>query len=150
MKRGSPLRRGTPLRAGTSQLKTSTPLRRTAMRPTRPGAATPAERLARRQVRARSGGRCELGWVCDGTATATDYAHRVARSQGGPWTAGNAADACRLCHQHAHAHPVQSRRRGWSVRRGHNYLTTPVAHAHLGWVLLADDGGHTPIERAAA
>lgn len=124
MKRGEPLRRVTPLRAG-KPLERGKPLARAAFR--RAGAASlarsvwrrttkpqdPALTAAKREVRARSGGRCEVGApVCVGRAVHVH--HALMRSQGGNrHDPAKMIDACRPCHDYVHAHPSESFERGW-------------------------------------
>lgn len=114
----------------------------------KPHRVTRAEREARRLVAARSGGVCEGCQV----KPAQDWAHRIARSQRGPWDAANGLHLCHTdCHMWATENPEAARRFGWSVRRGHDYRTTPVWTAAHGWILLGSDGGYRPAtERPAA
>ena len=103
------------------------------------------ERLARRLVRERSGGDCEvrIPGVCLGQAT--NFMHRRGRGQGGPWTASNGLHGCGSgsagCHGWITAHPAQSWRNGWYVKSWQNWASTPVA---LGYrhnpAILLDDG----------
>jgi hypothetical protein len=112
----------------------------------KPAKRSPEETRARAALLRRSGGRCE---GCPATV-ATDYAHRQARSQGGPWCPSNALHLCRACHQWAHANPEMARSAGWSVRRGHTPATTPALLHGRGWVQLTAAGALTPIERTAS
>jgi hypothetical protein len=137
-------RRRKPMLSGTA-LSRGARMARKPMR-AKPHQVGPAEREARRLVAARSGGVCE---GC-GRVPATDYAHRIARSQGGPWDAANAVHLCHEEHMWAHAEPEAARRFGWSVRRGHDYRTTRVWTAAHGWILLASDGTYTTTEKRAA
>ena len=87
----------------------------------------------------RSGGICE---VC-GLAVATNWHHRKNRSQLGGNELSNALHVCGSgttgCHGHITENPAESYRCGWSVRSGHNPLTTPVLRRR-DWVLLTDEG----------
>jgi hypothetical protein len=104
------------------------------------------EKEARRLVRERSGGICE---VC-GAARATNYQHRQNRSQAGAWSASNGLDVCGSGttgdHGYIHAHPAESYARGWSVRSWDDPASVPVQTAQ-GWVLLDDEGGRTAVQR---
>lgn len=87
----------------------------------------------------RSGGICE---VC-GIASATNWHHRKNRSQGGGDELSNALHLCGSgttgCHGRITEHPAESYRCGWSVRSGHDPLTTPVLRRRE-WVLLDNEG----------
>lgn len=168
LRRSGPPERRTPLDSK-SELQRKTPMPRTPapklsgtglsrkgrapqrkpMRQSRP-IVSREEVESRRIVRQRSDGLCEIGWVCAGDVWATDYVHRKARSQGGPFDAANAGDGCRPCHQRCHSEPEQARQRGWMVRRSHDFRAIPVDHARHGHVLLASDGSWTPTTREAA
>ena len=108
-----------------------------------------AEKEARRLVRERSGGICE---IC-GAARATNYQHRQNRSQAGVWSASNGLDVCGSGttgdHGYIHAHPAESYERGWSVHSWDNPAEVPVQTA-LGWVLLDNDGGRTAVDHVDA
>lgn len=103
------------------------------------------ESEARRLVRERSGGVCE---VC-GAQRATNYQHRKNRSQGGQWSASNGLDVCGSGttgdHGYIHAHPAESYERGWSVKGAYDPAEVPVQTRH-GLVLLDDEGGRTAVE----
>lgn len=107
---------------------------------------TAAETAARRIVAERSHGLCE---GC-GRAKATDWSHRKAEGQGGPWCPSNGMHLCRGCHSWAHANPAAARSVGWHVLSGHNYQTTPALISRRGWVLLSPAGDITPTEKGAA
>lgn len=97
------------------------------------------EATARRLVRARSGGVCE---VC-ARQPATDWHHRLNRSQGGTWSASNGLDLDRQCHRFVTEHPAAARDRGWALRAGQDPATEPVHLAWTGLVRLDDAGGIT-------
>jgi hypothetical protein len=88
------------------------------------------ETTARRIVRQRSGGDCELriAGVCEGRAT--NLQHRKNRSQGGQWTPSNGLDVCgtgtRGCHGFIHQHPAMAREKGWTVPSWADPEKTPV------------------------
>lgn len=115
------------------------------------------ERLARRIVRARSGGRCEARLPgCFGRAHT--FHHRLRRSQGGPWTPSNGLDVCgdgtRGCHgklTNTNGRYDEYRRLGLILRSGDDPYFTPAhifnANFDLGCrveLLLDDDGCFTP------
>lgn len=101
------------------------------------------ERRARRLVRERSNGVCEK---CD-RACATEFQHRVRRSQGGQWTASCGLHLCHKCHTWITRHPDQARiQGGWHLRRGDDPLLSPVLLALRGWVLLNDRGAAVPCD----
>lgn len=106
--------------------------------------ATKAEMAARRLVRERSGGICE---VC-GAARATNYQHRKNRSQGGQWSAANGLDDCGSgttgCHGFIHANPAKSYAAGWSVKGAFDESSTPVRTVR-GLVLLDNEGGYEAV-----
>lgn len=80
------------------------------------------EREARRLVRDRSGGACE---VCD-QRRAVEFQHRKNRSQGGQWSASNGLDLCSDCHRHIHANPAEADAEGWTVRQWEHPDDKPV------------------------
>lgn len=107
--------------------------------------ATKAEKEARRLVRERSGGQCEL---CG--QQATNFQHRRARAHGGPWSASNGLDVCGMgnasgCHGHIHQQPRLACVMGWTVKSWDDETVIPVHTVH-GYVLLDDEGGTTPVE----
>jgi hypothetical protein len=129
MKRGGPIARRTPLAAKRK-------------------ARTSDETSARRLVAARSQGVCE---AC-GQRPASEWAHRVGKAQGGPWSADNGLHLCGPdgCHLWCHHNPEAARALGWMLLRSQDPLTVPVQHARYGLVLLTADGGWTPVEEVAA
>lgn len=99
------------------------------------------------ETEARHIGRERAGGICEGCKcrTATDWAHRIARSQGGLWTPSNGVMLCRWCHMDDHAHPERAYRRGRMLRRHQDPATTPVyldVWCGEGWYLLTDWGGY--------
>lgn len=102
------------------------------------------EKQARSLVYARSGGICE---AC-GSARATDYAHRKARSQGGEWSPVNALHVCHVDHMIQHANPNMAAANGWMVRSWADPAIIPARLAR-GLVFLNEDGTVTP-ERVAS
>lgn len=118
-------------------------------------AVRPSEAKARAIVRVRCAalnyGRCE---IC-AAAVATDFAHRLARSRMGEWTASNGLATCRLCHE---AQRDGKGGEALATRLGQvlpslvegvkpDPSKIPVATAY-GWVLLADDGDVIPANAA--
>jgi 5-methylcytosine-specific restriction endonuclease McrA len=102
MKR-SPLTRRTPLRSSTS------PQRRTRLRPGRPD---PAWSKTRRDVFSRANHRCEAGIPGICTIRAEQVHHLRLRSQGGADDGGNLLAVCGDCHGYIH------RNVAWAVERG--------------------------------
>ena len=102
------------------------------------------EKVARKLVAERSGGVCE---IC-GANRATNFQHRVNRSQGGAWSASNGLHACGSgttgCHGRMHHDPAEAYALGWSVKSWQDPASTPVRTSH-GWVLLDDEGGRTAV-----
>lgn len=100
------------------------------------------EREARRIVRLRSGGVCE---VCGGER-ATNFQHRKNRSQGGLWLASNGLDVCGSgtwgCHGRIHARPQEAYRNGWSVKSWADPALVPFLHHTLGRMYLDDLGDY--------
>lgn len=108
----------------------------------KPGAASQAR--ARRLVRDRSGGVCE---VC-GVGRATNYQHRKARAHCTSeelWAVSNGLDVCGQgnatgCHGLIHQNPEGAKRNGWTVP----FWADPrraVVYRRSERVLLDDDGG---------
>jgi hypothetical protein len=148
MSGGGELRRTAPLRSSspTARAKVSPPAK-SASKLEREAADRAAEREAKRLVRARSGGRCE---VC-GIAAATNFSHRKGAGQGGEWSAANGLDACGWgntlgCHGRIHQRPEEAREHGWMLRRNQVPEEEPVDHAWLGRVLLTSDGMVIPAD----
>ena len=56
------------------------------------------EAAARRQVKERAGGRCEIEVSPHCTGRHEQFSHRKRRSQGGRWCAANGLAACAACH----------------------------------------------------
>lgn len=153
MKPGEPLKR-TPMPPRT------TPMPRGSLRskPSVDGSSTPAKRKtgkhvgeskARRGVRKRSGGDCEIRspW-CQGAAR--EFSHRIAEGQGGKWLVINGLDSCGHgnldgCHGYAHQHPEEAREKGWIVSAfGADLTKVKVLMWHdqrQDWFLLREDGG---------
>lgn len=147
------LRNKTPFESGRTPLTTGPGPRRVEMvaKPKKraPGEAA-AEKLARKLVRARSGGICE---VC-GRQPSREFQHRKAQVHGGEYSAVNGLDVCGHgnydgCHGHIHQHPAIAYEQGWSVRSGHNPAVQPVWLAGRGRVLLRADGSTEPYGKAA-
>lgn len=148
MKRGGPLRRATPLRSGHSREGRVKPTKRKVVDGLSAGQL---ERLAREAVRRRSGGDCEIRTDrCLGRAT--NFSHRKAEGQGGPWRASNGLAACGSgttgCHGWCHEHPEEAREHGWFVS-----AFTPDPSQVPAWIwhqgvrrmyLLDDEGGLVP------
>lgn len=103
------------------------------------------ETQARRIVRARSNGRCEL---C-ATTRATNWSHRRARGQGGLWTPSNGLDLCGSgntgCHGWLEANSKLADAGGWRiVHRNPPPAIVPcwlnTVSGGVGWWLLDDSG----------
>lgn len=99
-----------------------------------------SEATARRVVYARSGGRCEL---CG--ATATDWAHRRSRAQGGQWAPSNGLHLCRPCHAWTELNPAAASAGGWRlVHDLREPASVPVwlqpVQVWPGWWLVDDEG----------
>lgn len=157
-KSSSSLSGGSPLAAGRGLEPGQKGLKRSKLVP-RPPVRIPEEDEARKLVELRSGGRCE---GC-GRPGPTEWAHRVSRAQGGPWTAANGLALCGDltgghapttgggCHPWSHSaagRPI-CEKRGWILRRRDDPTTTPALIAGRGLVLLDAAGGVTPYREAA-
>ncbi len=104
------------------------------------------ERLARRLLRQRSGGWCEV----DRAARSTDYSHRIGAGVGGTWSVANAIAMCREHHTWLHAHPALARAgRGWRLLSTDVPVELPALLAG-GWFLLDVEGGATQVDEADA
>jgi hypothetical protein len=98
---------------------------------------------ARRLVRERSGGLCE---VC-GVSRATNYQHRKARAHCSPeelWAVSNGLDVCGQgnvsgCHGLIHQNPAGAKDNGWTVPFWGSPRLAPVYRLNE-LVLLDDDG----------
>lgn len=117
MKRSGPLRRRTPL------ARSTTPLRRTRLRP-RSDAYTEdqtREAVAYDTVRRRAGGRCEIG--ADGCTGGHDQTHhRLPRSASSVRNMGRhdpalLLAACGWCHDWVETHRAEAMAAGWLVSR---------------------------------
>lgn len=133
LKRRAPLKRSAPL-ARRKPTSTMTPAEREAKK---------AERAARKVVRARSGGVCE---VC-GMRRATDFHHRRNVSQGGLWTAENGLHIDRSCHVWITANPVGARVWGWTVWSTEVPAEVALWRRSDAWVLFNGNGSIVPVLR---
>lgn len=127
--------RRTALKRVTPLVNTTRLARRAAVvkhRPCKPGAHT-GEHRARRLVRARSGGRCE---IC-GEREATQWHHRKNRSQGGRWDVVNGLDLCAWCHGRVTDTRTQYYLLGWCVERDIDPALVPVQLWHGLYLLTA-------------
>ena len=97
--------------------------------------STVGQARARRMLAERSGGVCE---TCR-SARASDYQHRVNRSQGGGWQLSNALHLCHDCHMWIHRNPNTANKRGWHLKSWQSPAESPALLGHA-WVLLTDDG----------
>lgn len=141
-----PLSRTTPLPRARPQKPSDSPVRSKPLPSARPKVSA-EERAGRAAVKARSGGRCEIGSGCRGE----EMHHRKNRSQGGTWCPSNLLHLCSAHHLHATTHPAAARERGWAVRGTDDPDRCPVWLAGRGWHYLTADGGTTPTtERNAA
>ena len=108
----------------------------------------PGESRARRLVRARSGGLCEMRMPGLCTWWATEFSHRIRRSQGGPWTASNGLDSCHWCHlaiTNTNGRRAEYRAKRWVLDSTDNPLTEPALTIH-GLVLLNDHGDFEQVD----
>lgn len=102
-----------PMEARTPLPRSTKPIRKTSAKMR---AALPALAAARREVRARAGGWCELRTpVCIQVGVTAHHkagrdGDRLADPDLMAWT-------CDPCHRHAHAFPAESYRQGWMLRR---------------------------------
>lgn len=150
MKRGGPLKRTSRLSPGTKQLRraalnrSAENTRAAARKPlvAKPAKRDPAEAPARKALRGRSGGLCEL----HGNHPATDAHHRQNRSQGGEWAIENLLHLCHEVHMQITVNPAVAYERGWSVRSTHNPAEVAVWLAGRGWHYLLPDGGVRPAD----
>lgn len=108
---------------------------------------TPNQKTARRLVRERSGGDCEvrIAGVCLGRAT--NWHHRRNRSRGGLWLPSNGLDVCGSgttgCHgalTNTNGYADVFRAAGWLVRGYQDPAGVAVAIVGRGSVWLSDDG----------
>lgn len=159
MKRNRPLRRHAWLRTNT-QLRAKTqpkrfgitpgsssvqPKRSTGLQP-KPAPMTPEEKHGKKVVRARSlVGEVRMCEIC-GTARATDWHHRVNRSQGGTWDPANGLDLCRRDHARVTDTRSEFYGNGWLVKPWDDPLTRPVLYRGR-WVLLNNHGHVTPTSK---
>lgn len=133
---GGPLVRKTELKRTPMKRATVPARKRSTSRPLTPAEREEkrAERAARKAVRARSGGVCE---VC-GMRQATDFHHRMNAGQRGPWTAENGLDVDRLCHIWITENPLGARVRGWTVWSTEDPAVVPVWRRDDAWVLVGN------------
>lgn len=98
------------------------------------------ESRGRRIVRERSGGLCEID-----RAPASEWSHRVDRSDGGTWAPSNGLDTCRRCHAWLHAEPEWAKEGGWRLPSTVDpeaepaFLWTPFGQ---DWFRLTDMGDY--------
>jgi hypothetical protein len=109
------------------------------------GPLTLGEHWARELVYARSGGLCER---C-GLAYATEWHHRRARSQRGPWEPSNGLHLCSSCHGEITETRTEYYVQGWLVHSWADWAETPVT-LHYGRVLLDNAGAYRFVEEDAA
>lgn len=107
--------------------------------------AAVTEARGRHVVRERSGGLCEIAFLCRGRARATSWHHREGRAQGGTWSPANGLDACgdgtTGCHGFVTAYPALAKVMGWSVARGSDPSEVAVwSPLYERDVLLCPDG----------
>lgn len=107
--------------------------------PARPR-VTSEERAARKLLKKRSGGLCE---VCPVEHEGTDWHHRIRESQGGAWSGSNGLRVCRARHAWITLNPYGARAKGWGLWSHDKPAAEPVLYRGE-WVLLGDDGSVTP------
>lgn len=98
------------------------------------------EQRARLIVYGRSGGVCEVQVVCAGTR-ATEWHHRVNRSQAGEWWPSNGLHACHPCHAWITHHPRAAEPLGLHLHPSADPRTVPVRSPLFGRPVLLDDDG---------
>lgn len=143
-----PIKRNTPLTSGSS-LRSSKPSAtgETQLKPRRSTGKHVGESKAKRDVKARSAGDCEIRspW-CQGKGR--EFSHRRAEGQGGAWSATNGMWACGHggtdgCHGYLHQHPEEARHNGWIVSAwGADPAGVEVLMWHEGrqdWFLLCNE-----------
>lgn len=111
-------------------------------------ATRPGESRARRLVRARSQGLCEIAIPDLCAHLATDWCHRRNRSQGGRWLASHGLHGCRPCHRattNTDGRRAEYEANGWVLRRHQDPASTPVL-IRGRFVLLDDNGGYLPAD----
>lgn len=101
---------------------------------------SPEERAARKLLKKRSGGLCE---VCPVEHPGTDWHHRVKAGQGGPWSGSNGLLVCRSVHAWITLNPYGARAKGWGLWSTEDPAVEPVRYRGE-WVLLGDDGSLVP------
>lgn len=109
---------------------------------------SPEERRARKLVRRRSSGLCEIQIEDVCTGRATDWCHRIREGQGGPWSPTNGLHGCRACHTWTHLNPAAARVKRWALKT-YDSLTLPV-EVRGTWVVLGEDGSAIPSRNGAA
>lgn len=118
MKRGGSLVRKTPMPRGTTELKRTTPLKRTPF--SQPAGKNDYEKdldRARPTLHQRSKGLCEIRLPgCQGIAVHPH--HRKLRSRGGSNEMDNLLASCGHCHDWAHANPGLATALGLQVPSG--------------------------------
>ncbi len=144
VKRGGPIQRKTPMPRGSLR---STPPAQGSGKPASPRRTGKHEGVneARRLVKERSGGQCEIHMLgC--YVQATDWHHRVRQSQGGKWHVQNGLHACRFCHEavtNTRGHRPEYEANGWMVHSRQDPAEVEVLlwhHDRHDWYLLLDDG----------
>lgn len=150
MKAGKPLKRKTPLHgnlplSSRSRLSSNGRLKRTAFVAKAPK-VTREERAARKTVKSRSLGICEL----HGGHPATDMHHRLNRSQGGLWSPENLLHICRASHAHITTNPAAAREQGWAVPSTRKPADVPAWLAGHGYVFLLPTGDIELVEDEVA
>lgn len=112
------------------------------------------ERLARRIVKERSGGDCEVLIPGVHIGGNPNYQHRKNKGQGGKYSGSNGLAACGSgttgCHGYIHAHPAESYANGWSVRSTLDPAEVPVLIRQSFWALLDDEGNYHAVIGDAA
>jgi len=129
------------------------PMKRTAMRQSRPRPAVPSH--VREPLQARSSGWCEAR-LPGCTGQATDACHRIARKAGGRPdmerkhdSLSNLWHGCRACHRWATLRPAEAYELGLALKEHQDPTVEPMAYQSEGWVRLDDDGGLWPWGDAA-
>lgn len=105
-----------------------------------------SEAYAREVVYGRAGSKCER---CRTAGKPLEWAHRLARGQGGPWCPTNGLHLCVDCHAWSHSHSEEAYRLGIRLRSTTDPHVAPVwleVLGNEGWWALDPQGGYLAVE----